>query len=587
MDLIKNNPYRTVGLLIGATAKEQEKQVRKLKQYLDAEQEPQVDFSFPVLGSLNRTVKKVEDATSRLNLDSDRLHYALFWFYSGNSITDEPAFEALRDSDIQSTIDIWSKLISSGEVTQRNSSAFHNLSTLLLWKSYEGLSISHPYFEQALDLKLRFLESDFVKELKTKSTDETFTITKNEIQLTFLNAVHLEIERLGGISVGNFVKILSKANFSAKEEFLKGYVQKPIDQIEKRVEETKHKRKANNANAANTGVEFFNTVNDELNLLKSILGISSLKYSSIADKVADEILQCGIDYFTYYRDSSTDPSNRSIEVFNLAKMLAVGNIVRQRIQENTQSLQEWIDEKPERERQKKIFADFEKLKNFIDENETKKQTAANAKQLLVNSRPYLTNIKNVLGASDNLYLGISTRIASDAQGMCVSEVNALQKFIGSAFEHSIKMGAIMMLKECVNLSWEVTNLIGSMDLIADFRDHYNNNRATLSGLRNQMTSINPIAMNTRPVISSNYRKPTSSSSGCYIATMAYGDYNHPQVIILRNFRDETLTRTKLGRLFIKSYYKISPKLVELLKKQERTNKLIRIILNQLIKMIKR
>ena len=30
---------------------------------------------------------------------------------------------------------------------------------------------------------------------------------------------------------------------------------------------------------------------------------------------------------------------------------------------------------------------------------------------------------------------------------------------------------------------------------------------------------------------------TSSSSGCYIATMVYGDYDEPQVMVLRDFRD--------------------------------------------------
>ena len=45
MNLIQNNPYRTVGLLVGATAKEQTKQISRLKKYIEAEQEPQDDFS--------------------------------------------------------------------------------------------------------------------------------------------------------------------------------------------------------------------------------------------------------------------------------------------------------------------------------------------------------------------------------------------------------------------------------------------------------------------------------------------------------------------------------------------------------------
>lgn len=127
MKLVQNNPYRTVGLLVGASAKEQTKQINRLKQYLEAEQEPQDDFSFPILGNLHRTVDSVSEAASKLHLDSDKISAALFWFYKGYDITDEPAFDALKDSDSQRAIEIWQKLTSSGNVISKNGSAFHNL----------------------------------------------------------------------------------------------------------------------------------------------------------------------------------------------------------------------------------------------------------------------------------------------------------------------------------------------------------------------------------------------------------------------------------------------------------------------------
>lgn len=51
-------------------------------------------------------------------------------------------------------------------------------------------------------------------------------------------------------------------------------------------------------------------------------------------------------------------------------------------------------------------------------------------------------------------------------------------------------------------------------------------------------------------------------SGCYIATCVYGSYDCPQVWILRRFRDYTLEKKWYGRLFIKSYYVISPIIVK-------------------------
>ena len=51
-------------------------------------------------------------------------------------------------------------------------------------------------------------------------------------------------------------------------------------------------------------------------------------------------------------------------------------------------------------------------------------------------------------------------------------------------------------------------------------------------------------------------------AGCYVATCVYGSYDCPQVWTLRRYRDDTLGATWYGRLFIRTYYAISPTLVK-------------------------
>jgi hypothetical protein len=65
--------------------------------------------------------------------------------------------------------------------------------------------------------------------------------------------------------------------------------------------------------------------------------------------------------------------------------------------------------------------------------------------------------------------------------------------------------------------------------------------------------------------------------------MVYGNYNHPKVIVLRKFRDETLANNLFGRAFIKFYYSTSPKIVSLLKDQQKVNRIIRKVLDQFTK----
>jgi len=58
------------------------------------------------------------------------------------------------------------------------------------------------------------------------------------------------------------------------------------------------------------------------------------------------------------------------------------------------------------------------------------------------------------------------------------------------------------------------------------------------------------------------KDPNLVAKGCYIATCVYGSYDCPQVWTLRRYRDDTLGSTWYGRMFIRTYYAISPTLVK-------------------------
>ena len=79
--------------------------------------------------------------------------------------------------------------------------------------------------------------------------------------------------------------------------------------------------------------------------------------------------------------------------------------------------------------------------------------------------------------------------------------------------------------------------------------------------------------------SSSSAPQNSSNGGCYIATLVYGDYDHPKVKVLRHFRDNVLLKNNFGKKFVKFYYKYSPGWVQHLKSKKRINRCIRSILN--------
>jgi uncharacterized small protein (DUF1192 family) len=76
----------------------------------------------------------------------------------------------------------------------------------------------------------------------------------------------------------------------------------------------------------------------------------------------------------------------------------------------------------------------------------------------------------------------------------------------------------------------------------------------------------------------NYDKLFSGSNNnnwCFVATACYGNYNAPEVLVLRKYRDENLLTNLFGKLFVKFYYFVSPPLARQIEKSEKIKKLIR------------
>ena len=70
--------------------------------------------------------------------------------------------------------------------------------------------------------------------------------------------------------------------------------------------------------------------------------------------------------------------------------------------------------------------------------------------------------------------------------------------------------------------------------------------------------------------------------GCYVATAVYGSYDCPEVWVLRRFRDYRLSATKVGRIFIKTYYKVSPICVRFFGKTRIFNRFFKGILDRMV-----
>lgn len=432
MDIIKNNPFRILGILVGTSTKEEHSKIKKLKMLVEAGQEVPEDFSFPIIGNVNREIQNLENVISKLNLNIDRVTASLFWFYNGNSETDMPVFEAMKSSieEYKETVKIWTSLVANNEITQENASAFQNVSTLRLINVF-GLYGQHNFkkLESGILLKLKFLESDFVNDFISMSTDETFKFSKESLQIIFLDQVYLEIQRYAKTEIIWYMNFLNSISFVAKEKYLKEFIKEPSEKLIEQLEKSKTNRKTNEEKAYDYGEGLYGLAEKFLPIFESILGKDDLKYSSIADKFSDEILQCGIVYFKKFKDTNVDPSEKTMDLFLKARKFAVGRIAIQRCQENTESLKEWINN-PEN----KVRVEVNELILFFDEMKNNYYNFSNTsnnittftdsfKIKIENSFSILIKINKKTGKDSSLYIELCSTLSMLITNTMVNLIN--------------------------------------------------------------------------------------------------------------------------------------------------------------------
>lgn len=74
---------------------------------------------------------------------------------------------------------------------------------------------------------------------------------------------------------------------------------------------------------------------------------------------------------------------------------------------------------------------------------------------------------------------------------------------------------------------------------------------------------------------------------CFVATAAFGSSDDSTVIILKKWRDRKLKESKMGILFIRYYYSLSPRLAAFIKNKKMLKKFTRLMLRALILLLKR
>lgn len=335
MKLINNNPYRIVGILSNASAREILSRKGKITAYSKVGKEISSEYDFTILSSLQRNVAIIDKAFSDIEQSQNKVFYSLFWFLNINSI-DNTALQYLISGNVEKATEIWEKFTTDKEINSKNFSAFNNLSTLcLLAQSKESLRCG-------ITIKINLIESKCFHDFVHTVADETFTIDTNK-------QVELLVDELvkqfkGDYSIAEIMDLFSECNEDTHKLLSKKFSEEPIHRIEILIEQCAKKRENDKINANKYGTDLLRHTDQELKLLKSIVG-DSLQYKMLADNVAKEILQCSIDYFNESQELDLDNNyiEESIKLATLTQKLAVNDATKNRIKENIITLEKMKD----------------------------------------------------------------------------------------------------------------------------------------------------------------------------------------------------------------------------------------------------
>ena len=500
---IYNNPFRILGVYANASIKDIKANEAKAKAFLNVGREVTYPCDFnQLLLPIQRTAEMMASANSQLTLPNEKIKHALFWFVKVTPL-DEIAFNHLVNGHSEQTMGIWKK---------------KECFSSLLNTSTQALAQGHVL--KAVDTMMTLLESDTYRQDFIKSvTDETFQITEEELAYTYLDAL-----------IPDFIYPLLE--LSTLSDKYKGYIKDKlvapvIADIESEVTRAKSIKRENSSARYNAGIKLMNLSKNKLAGLKKLLVGNDMRYQIIADKLGLEILQCGIDY--YNNSDDADAAHKAMKLQSYAQSVVVGQMAKDRCKQNTDILKKIIAELPPMEvieEDRAIRKELEKFCKLPDKIQY-------AIDLLNNTRPYLTTIKNRLGSYDSYYLKLSTQVVGNALHNVIEEVNAKQKYlelrVSLAVGYEIKNILDRELRPILQEAWKAIKLMDSFDIEYDFKtNRYNSNRDTLKDMCEQMgvsTSTYTPRPTSRPIsrptsqpyhTTTSTNTTTSSNSGCMI-----------------------------------------------------------------------
>lgn len=439
MNILRNNPYRLLGVYSNSPTKERLANHNRMKAFLKVGKTVSFPLDLPqYLSAIQRTEASVMDAEAQLTLPKDQLLYAQFWFVKATHL-DEVAFNHLFAGEIDKAEEIWQKKDTASSLQNR-------IVCALMREDYRrAVTCAEILYGNPL------YSNQFVSAVL--GADGNADVAS--LAFRFLDVL---CDEAGANQLLPFI------DDDAWESHVEEKAVKPlVDSIQDAIAIAK-KSKGKGAEARlNAGEALRENTRSAFQQLKGFLSATDLQYQMIADKLGLEILQCGIDY--YNASDKPEAAHKAMSLQKYAQSIVVGQMAKDRCKENVDILQKIIDDLPPLE----VYAEDKAIQKILASFVVQPDLMSYSIKLIKECAPYVVAIKEKLGNRHPYYLNISTRIVDNAIANVVSEVNEAQ--LSEDFE---------TLKKALIEAWRTQLYMDKFDLKPEYRDgRYKQNRDVL------------------------------------------------------------------------------------------------------------
>lgn len=541
MQSLRENPFRLLGLLSSSSSREIDSRSKKLRQCLEVGVEPNVtpDYYCPTLGRkpMRRLPESIEQVRGMLTLDQDKLLYALLWFVQMNEVADPVALEALEQGYLAEAERIWRQQVYTADgalrtITDRNSSAYHNLSVYLLCSAQRGDIVT------GVTLGLMALEQGSVLSFLQEKLGVS-SMSLQDVELLYLNRLISDIQKRPRGGLPQLMDLLGHQEYTAKKALMKSYALEAVKTLEETIERSVHQSKTVAGAGLAEGEKLLREGSEMLQQIAVSLPKNDPKYERASNALAKGVKSCGEEYFENCSEQDDFASQRLLELYRKTQAFACSDFVHTELCKKIEKLEEWIREAPQRKAEAKVKEEVDRLSELSDRMlRFDPDTIPRVEKFVAASEVLLLRIKRVLGDDSPVYRKYSTLVAMVAMKSLVAIVNEAQADLIQSFE-SYGAGTLKtkraadQLKAVLSGAWKLTILLESFGLDGDYRNGaFKKNKEVLKDLCKECLIPTTSASGRRSTPSSSLSDNSSRPSVSYSASTSSrsNDTNWGQVI---------------------------------------------------------